>query len=96
MPELSNSEPFIMTSADDAWETLAFGESLLVKGRLERHAVQSISISFADWSEVILTCSSSASIPIERRSDVTVRAVRAEDGLRAIAVWTPGGVPIPC
>lgn len=103
-------EPFVMTSADDAWETLRDGESLLVRGKLESVAFgrkdprgsrpwgePSVTISFADWSMAALDCDHPHNLkPIPLSTYVTVRAVRVDDGLKAIAVWTAGGVPIPC
>ena len=94
------TEDFIMTSADDAWDTLRVGESLLVKGKLANvrhgegkgnHREPSIVIAFTDWSMVALECDHPRNLkPIALASYVTVRAVRVEDGLKAAGMTLVG------
>jgi hypothetical protein len=81
------------------WPDMYIGERGTVSGKLSSVGYGSpgtLLVEFADWSSLVIECDLPRDTkPIELSSQVHVRCERTEDGLKAVAIWTEGSVPIP-
>lgn len=94
------SEGHVITD-DESWLDLRLGEPCTVVGKLESVGYGSpgtLIITFADWSQLVLEADNTAALrgfSLHDRTDVRVRAIRTEDGLKATVVLREGSVPVP-
>jgi hypothetical protein len=100
-PKFIASPASVLVEPVDArnWIDLRIGERCTVSGKLTSVGYGSpgtLLLEFTDWSTLVIECDRPRDTkPIELSSQVHVRAERTEDGLKAVAIWTEGSVPIP-
>lgn len=91
---------------NEAWLDLNDGERAITRGKLTSIFTGSsldkghgIIVSFPDWSSFSFTCDDAEgarhSIGSVSNEEVCVLARRTEDGMHALAIWKPGGPPVP-